>query len=559
MNHRLKFLQKHLGDADPEWPWLLLLSASVYLTAALACEITEGETFLAFCAAHAELLKVLFVFFCSTLALSVVVLVRSILNVDEQWKTSLRVIQTARVGEKQQYTSHESIDLGCSAQLVQPGQVPKATGPRKFRLELAKDLLPQIHRHITDFLRENGEENETGGILVGEYSFNESNSTAKFTIRGFIDAGPKAEFSPGSILFDADYQAEQMRLLQLEHRSGVNIGCIHLHPGNMDVCSAGDARTDFEAVRNSTTKALIFGIITRNNARSSPDSVFFQNCKFDFYLMAEETSFEYVPLKPQILDLPPLQSSKAVDALRKIRGPSIVYDLAVLRQLPGLGQTTLRKTGEGDHGDLLLTTNCLEGLNDLHVWVRCDGSLDLTTAAGDGEMLALHGPWEQPENGRQIWLSHLVLLGRGKLSERRPRFGYRMHFAGLLENKHRLVAEVRAMKERFGERAVLCRSGDTLFWEYVIHESGRSLPIQVIYPETFPAEPPQVISMKPLPPSPHQLPGNTLCWIDTYSNHSGWNPARDTAVIAVNAAHRWFVCLLIYLSNGGRWPEGADF
>jgi hypothetical protein len=127
---------------------------------------------------------------------------------------------------------------------------------------------------------------------------------------------------------------------------------------------------------------------------------------------------------------------------------------------------------------------------------------------------------------------------------------------GLLGDKRRLVAEVRAMEEKFGERATLRYERSILFWEYTVQESGRRFPVEVRYPRRYPLEPPRIISRLPLPPSPHQLVGHELCWIDR-SAQSDWNPARDTAATCITAAHRWFACLLVYLTLG-EWPEEAN-
>jgi hypothetical protein len=118
------------------------------------------------------------------------------------------------------------------------------------------------------------------------------------------------------------------------------------------------------------------------------------------------------------------------------------------------------------------------------------------------------------------------------------------------------VAEVRAMEEKFGDRAALRYERSILFWEYTVHESGRRFPVEVRYPRRYPLDPPRIISRLPLPPSPHQLVGHELCWIDR-SAQSDWNPARDTAAICITAAHRWFACLLVYLTLGD-WPEEAN-
>jgi hypothetical protein len=131
------------------------------------------------------------------------------------------------------------------------------------------------------------------------------------------------------------------------------------------------------------------------------------------------------------------------------------------------------------------------------------------------------------------------------------------HWGGLLDDKKRLVAEVRAMEEKFGERAVLRCDRGQLCWEYTVNESGRQFPIEVRYPRHYPAQPPRVYSVLPLPHSPHQLINNELCWIDQYSFRGDWNPARDTAAVCIHAAHRWFACLLVYLTLG-KWPDGAD-
>ena len=425
-----------------------------------------------------------------------------------------------------------------------------------FRVILANDLLPRIHAYVTEFLRQHGEENETGGMFVGEYSLGPETCTKTMTIRGFIEAGPKAEFSRSSILFDADYQAQRFRLLQLEHPSAANLGCAHVQPGTLDRCSAGDAVTDREAVHNSNSKALVFAIMTRNNTHQAPSSVWYRELKFDFYLMAEETGFEYVAFKPELADLPLLESSRTVEELVAARGVSVPYDLMVMRHLPGLSRTTLCIADSAETMGILLTSRLANAAETLHVWVRSDGSLRLIVRNEQGDKHVLPGEWEQPEVGRHVWLSNLLLLGREKLMSTRPRPQQGIHFVGLLEDKHRLVAEVRAMQERYGNRAVLRRRGDTLYWDCTLHESGRSLPIEIQYPDSYPAEPPSVISVKPLPSSPHQLPGNEICWIDRYSAHAEWNPARDTAVICVNAAERWFACLLIYLTFG-KWPSGA--
>jgi ubiquitin-protein ligase len=167
-------------------------------------------------------------------------------------------------------------------------------------------------------------------------------------------------------------------------------------------------------------------------------------------------------------------------------------------------------------------------------------------------MRELPGPWENPDLAKHVWLSHLALIGLQHL--RQSRNGG--HFGGLLYDKHRLMAEVRAMREKAGERAVLHREGDALYWTYTVHESGRRLPVKILYPSTYPNTPPHIISLKDLPSTPHNI-GNELCWTDAHYLETGeWCPARDTGAICIQVSHRWFSSLLVFITKG-HWPDGA--
>lgn len=126
----------------------------------------------------------------------------------------------------------------------------------------------------------------------------------------------------------------------------------------------------------------------------------------------------------------------------------------------------------------------------------------------------------------------------------------------LLNNKNRLVAEVRAMEQKYGSRAVLRLWGNELGWEYTVHESGHDLPVRILYAPDHPASPPHIFSVKRLPSSPHQLGGNELCWTNRWFG-TEWQPGRDTAAICVSAAHAWYACLLVYLTKG-EWPKRVD-
>lgn len=333
-----------------------------------------------------------------------------------------------------------------------------AQGDCNPRVVLLAEVLPRIYETIQRFREQHGPHLETGGMLVGE--FHRENKAPCFLISDFIDAGPAAERSSESVLFDHDFQAEQLRRLQCRNPRLGNMGCLHLHPGEMDECSTGDQLADIQAVRDSDTRALVFAIVTLNNPRRDGLSVRYRNMKLDLFIMDERSGCEYLHVQPVL-----------------VRGPD---------------------TGPEPRHD----------------------------SAGEDTNSALR-----------------FCCHHNKLP-------------GLLGDRRRLVAEVRAMEEKFGERATLHYERSILFWEYTVKESGRRFPVEVRYPRRYPLEPPRIISRLPLPPSPHQLVGHELCWIDR-SAQSDWNPARDTAATCITAAHRWFACLLVYLTLG-EWPEEAN-
>jgi hypothetical protein len=325
------------------------------------------------------------------------------------------------------------------------------------RILLASDLLSLIARDIHESVRTRGKGVETGGMLTGE--FENANGNSVFKLRGFIGAGPRAEYSPESVLFDADYQSEMLRRMWRRYPRSGNMGCIHVHPEDWDRCSDADRVADIEAVRLSDTKSLVFGIITIDNERQDPLSVRYENLKFDFFVLGRQTRYEYVHVPPAIMSMPLIDAESSAN-------PS-----------------------------------------------------GLTNAA------------TRHNRHYAVW-------------------------PGLLRDKKRLVAEVRAMEERYGGRATLRFEGNRLFWEYTVVESGRRFPIRVVYPRRYPFEPPRIMSLIPLPASPHQMPSDEICWTNRAAC-AEWNPARDTAVVCIHAAHRWFACLLVYLTLG-KWPAEAD-
>jgi hypothetical protein len=124
--------------------------------------------------------------------------------------------------------------------------------------------------------------------------------------------------------------------------------------------------------------------------------------------------------------------------------------------------------------------------------------------------------------------------------------------------RERLFLECKAVRERWGGAAKLRISGERVWWEYTVCESGRSWPIRVEYTSGYPNRPPEIHSVKELPAAcPHRRSPTEICWIEKYSDNSDWSPARDTAAVAIGAAHRWFVCFLVWLTLN-RWPQAAN-
>ena len=429
--------------------------------------------------------------------------------------------------------------------------------PPAPKIILARELLPVIHEFISSNIRAHGEETETGGMLVGEFKFDEGGPV--FTIRGFIGAGPNADLSPESVLFDADYQQSMLKLIHLQHPRSGNMGCIHVHPGLMDVCSEGDWVADVAAVQASDTKTLVFAIITINHPGTDPLSVFYRNLKIDFFVLAAQNGFEYFHVRPSLHDLPLVQPARALREMAEHYGPGLAADLVALRRLPGVAQLSVQILEEQD-GAALVSARLKRPLTGkLHMLLREGRPVDVCITWPDRSTLALPGPWAESEGEGGLVLAGVaeaVLRQPGILNAAARHSRHHMWRPSLLSDKKRLVAEVRAVEERYGGRATLKLEGSRLFWEYTVVESGRRFPIEVRYPRRYPLEPPRIFSMLPLPCSPHQMQGNELCWTNRFAQVE-WNPARDTAATCITAAHRWFACLLVYLTFG-KWPTEAD-
>ncbi|MBI3268914.1 MAG: hypothetical protein HYZ53_07825 [Planctomycetes bacterium] len=130
---------------------------------------------------------------------------------------------------------------------------------------------------------------------------------------------------------------------------------------------------------------------------------------------------------------------------------------------------------------------------------------------------------------------------------------------GLALDKRRLVLEHAAMRERWGDAPRLrCDpAGLRYWWDLEVRVYGNAFPIRIHYPDSYPAAPPEIESLSELAPNtPHVLPVRRLCWRDPSERMRRldvWNPAEDTAALAVGVAYRWFLAYLVWRS-AGVWP-----
>ena len=134
----------------------------------------------------------------------------------------------------------------------------------------------------------------------------------------------------------------------------------------------------------------------------------------------------------------------------------------------------------------------------------------------------------------------------------------------IARDKRRLVLEYAAMRERWGDTARLCANHNAteLWWEYVLqHGGGNRMPIRVVYPEGYPSMPPVLKVMCDMPcGTPHLMAGNEICWLPhggTNRARNRWDPACDTAAVALGAAHRWYLAFLVWVTTGS-WPESME-
>lgn len=108
---------------------------------------------------------------------------------------------------------------------------------------------------------------------------------------------------------------------------------------------------------------------------------------------------------------------------------------------------------------------------------------------------------------------------------------------------------------------------DERFKVRVVQQSGnlvlcyRLMPAHNVYEletrlfASYPVVPPETRVLTPLRPCPHLLEGQVLCMWRQGSTRAAnrWDPARFTAIFAVQAAWRWLASYEVWYASG-EWP-----
>lgn len=422
---------------------------------------------------------------------------------------------------------------------------------------MPQKLLMAIRDYIHEFIDKRGTGLEIGGMLIGQYCPAEGVNPPVIKLQGFIDAGPNAECCPGSILMDAAYQDRILHAHQLQNAYTDSQGMFHYHMQNLDENSAGDLSSDTQTVKESETGMLVFVIVTQNNDHDTPMSLRIDDLKLDVFVMARHLGARYHRVRPMVTSDNLIEPNRMLERVVEVRNESRA-DWALLRRIKGIGPLSIREIVNGEQSGLWLSTPTEYQGRTIHVHARNDGGLRLFIGGENAPESEFKGLWVQPDVGRLMFISQLILIALEYLRGEKPASALGPHFSSLIQNTQRLVAEVRAMRERYGEEPKLAQNNDNIYWKCVARQYGRELPIEIHYPTDYPYSPPSIrclISLKA--GCPHYINGNQLCWTDVYGKHSDWNPGRDTAVTAFIAAQRWFACYLVWLTLG-HWPDTAN-
>lgn len=125
-------------------------------------------------------------------------------------------------------------------------------------------------------------------------------------------------------------------------------------------------------------------------------------------------------------------------------------------------------------------------------------------------------------------------------------------------NPNRFMAERAAVQQAFADRfrwskdqnGALCLRG-------IVKQSGKELPVRIVFPETYPNTPPVAYIERDMQPNPHLLPGGKICWINDYSSECKWNPGKHNVTLTINGIRGWYASSLVFYALG-EWPKGTD-
>lgn len=99
------------------------------------------------------------------------------------------------------------------------------------------------------------------------------------------------------------------------------------------------------------------------------------------------------------------------------------------------------------------------------------------------------------------------------------------------------------------------RTGSGLVLRYKLKPAHNVYNLETRLGPSYPTVPPETRVVTPLKHCPHLLEGQTLCMWRQGSSRvtSRWDPAKFTAVFAIQAAWRWLACYEIWHETGD-WP-----
>ncbi|MCG3131527.1 MAG: hypothetical protein FLDDKLPJ_02323 [Phycisphaerae bacterium] len=182
------------------------------------------------------------------------------------------------------------------------------------RVQFLSGVIDRLVKGINESRRQRGGV-ETGYALVGKILGD--GPSRVMMVSGLIDEGPSSARSGGHHQADRQYQQRELELLQLIDADAMFIGDAHLHPGSLDSCSAGDLRTDSANVRESHSQEMVFTIATVASAHRgnrSPDSLYHDGLKLDFYYLGKGSAYQYRHFRPEVVD------GAVISAAAELRG-----------------------------------------------------------------------------------------------------------------------------------------------------------------------------------------------------------------------------------------------